>query len=207
MYRPRAFVVDDLPVLHGIIHTRVFATIAIVDEGVVRFAYAPVVLDADGGLGTIRFHLAHANPVVALADGARMAVTFIGPDAYVSPDWYDSEGLVPTWNYIAVEGVGVARKMDEQVLDQLLQDLSEQEEAKLEPKAPWTLDKLAPGKRAALLQAIAGFELSFETLKGKFKLSQDKKPADINGVIRALEARDDLASLAVAAAMREAGIV
>ena len=204
MYRPRAFVVDDVAALHAVIRRRVFATLAIADEGVVRFAYAPVVIDAGSGLGTIRFHLARANPLATLANGARISVSFTGADAYVSPDWYDSEGLVPTWNYIAVEGVGIARITDEQTLDQLLQDLSAQEEAKLKPKAPWTLHKLAPDKRDALLRAITGFELRFETLQGKFKLSQDKKSGDIEGVIRALAARDDPASLAVAAAMRAA---
>ena len=42
-----------------------------------------------------------------------------------------------------------------------------------------------------------------EALRGKFKLSQDKKPADVAGAIAALEARGDAASMAVAKAMRK----
>lgn len=204
MYRPRAFVVDDVASLHAVIRESVFATIAVVDDGAVQFAYAPVVLDSGTGMGTIRFHLAKANAVAALVDDARLAVTFTGADAYVSPDWYESEGLVPTWNYIAVEGTGIARRLDEQALHRLLEELSAAEEAKLLPKAPWTLAKVEPRRLDALLQAIVGFELRFETLQGKFKLSQDKRATDMEGVIQGLEARGDARSLAVANAMRAA---
>lgn len=199
MYRPRAFAVDDVPALHAVIRERVFATLALVHEGGVQFAYAPVVLDASEGLGTIRFHLAKANPVAAMVDGARLSVSFMGPDAYVSPDWYEMQGSVPTWNYIAVEGTGVARKLDSASLLRLLAGLSAQEEAKLLPKKPWTIGKV-PEPR---LDAIEGFVLDFETLEGKFKLSQDKKPPDFIGAVAGLEARGDTASLAVADAMRK----
>lgn len=202
MYRPRAFAIDDLTTLHAMIRERVFATLALSHEGRIEFAYAPVVLDAGEGLGGIRFHLAKANPVAALADAARLSVSFLGPDAYVSPDWYEREGQVPTWNYVAVEGQGIARKLGREDLLRLLADLSAQEEARLLPKPPWTMDKLSKARADALLNAIDGFALTFESLEGKFKLSQDKAPADFAGALRGLEARGDAASAAVAAAMR-----
>jgi len=204
MYRPGAFVVDDRATLHEMIRSRVFATLALVDGDRVRFAYAPVVIDADGGLGTIRFHLARANKVAVLADGAQLSVSFVGPDAYVSPDWYASEGQVPTWNYVAVEGSGIAERLDETELHALLADLSADEEAKLLPKKPWAMDKVPANALAAKLTAIQGFRLRFERLEGKLKLSQDKKFADFEGVLRGLDARGDAASRAVAAVMRAA---
>lgn len=202
MYRPRAFAVDDIPALHAVIRERVFATLALAHEGGVRFAYAPVVFDASEGLGTVRFHLAKANPFTGMADGARVSVSFMAPDAYISPDWYETQGLVPTWNYVAVEGSGIARQLDRTNLLRLLADLSAQEEAKLLAKKPWTMDKVPESRLRALLNAIEGFALFFETLEGKFKLSQDKKLPDFNGAVTGLEARGDAASLAVADAMR-----
>jgi transcriptional regulator len=205
MYRPRAFTIDDAPTLHEIIRKRVFATIAAVIDGAVQFAYAPVVLDPEtGARGGIRFHLARGNPLTGL-DGARVRLSFLGPDAYVSPDWYETPGYVPTWNYIAVEGEGIAKRLGQNELRALLVDLSAAQEEPLRPKLPWTLDKLPEERIAALLGAIEGFSLAFDTLEGKFKLSQDKKPEDIAGVIAGFEARGDAASLAVAAAMRKAG--
>lgn len=204
MYRPRAFAIDDLEALHAVIRERVFATLAIAHEERIEFAYAPVVLDADEGRGTIRFHLAKANPVAPLADGARLSVSFLGPDAYVSPDWYETRTLVPTWNYIAVEGMGIARRLDCDGLRGLLKDLSAQEEEKLRPKTPWTMDKVPEARRESLLNAIEGFALTFETLVGKFKLSQDKSPTDIAAALRGLDGRGDPSSKAVAAAMKRA---
>ena len=204
MYRPRAFAIDDLLALHAVIRERVFATLAIAHGGHIEFAYAPVVLESGEGLGTIRFHLAKPNPVAALADGARLSVSFVGPDAYVSPDWYETRTLVPTWNYIAVEGMGTARRLDRSGLLALLTDLSAQEEEKLRPKTPWTMDKVPEARRDALLNAIDGFSLAFETLEGKFKLSQDKSAADFAGALGGLDARGDPPAKAVAAAMRAA---
>jgi transcriptional regulator len=204
MYRPGAFAIDDIPVLHDVIRQRVFATIAAIVDGAVTFAYAPVILDASNGArGGIRYHLAIGNGLAKLEDGARVWISTAGPDAYVSPDWYKNLVTVPTWNYIAVEGEGVVHRTSRRELRQLVVDLSAQEEAKLLPKQPWLIDKVPPERAEALLNGIVGFSLSFERLEGKFKLSQDKKSEDFAGVIAGLEARGDAASMAVAAAMRK----
>jgi transcriptional regulator len=203
MYRPGAFAVNDIPVLHDVIRRRVFTTIAAIVGGAVTYAYAPVILDAQNGpRGGIRYHLAIGNALAKLDDGARVSMSMMALDAYVSPDWYQSIVTVPTWNYIAVEGDGFVRRTSREQLRQIVVDLSAQEEEKLLPKPPWLIDKVPPELQEALLNGIIGFSLSFERLEGKFKLSQDKKPEDSTGVIAGLEARGDATSLAVAAAMR-----
>jgi transcriptional regulator len=201
MYRPGPYVQDDVKVLHDIIRARSFCLVAAVIDGQPQFAYAPVVVDDDGPRGRVRFHLARANPLAKL-DGVKVRLSFLGPDTYVSPDWYKTEGLVPTWNYVAVEGAGFAQQIDKAGLRQLLVDLSAAHEERLRPKKPWTIDKVPEAKMEALLNAIVGFSVSFETLEGKFKLSQDKKLEDFDGVVAALDARDD--ADAIVAAMRRA---
>jgi transcriptional regulator len=206
MYRPRAFMVDDIDVLHGVIRERVFATLAAIIDGEIQFAYAPVILEpGDGALGGIRYHLAIGNPLAKLADGAHVRVGFLAADAYVSPDWYRAVVTVPTWNYVAVEGEGVVRRSSREELRQLVVDLSAQEEEKLLPKPVWKLDKVPETKTEALLNGIAGFSVSFSRLEGKFKLSQDKRPEDVANVIVELEARGDATSAAVASAMKRVG--
>lgn len=205
MYRPSAFAVDDVAVLHNVIRQRPFATIAGIRDGAVSFAYAPVILDAENGpKGGVRYHLAIGNPLAKLEDGARLRISMMAADAYISPDWYRETVTVPTWNYIAVEGEGAVRRASREELRQLVIDLSSQEEEKLLPKKPWLIEKVPPQRVEALLNGIVGFSLAFETLQGKFKLSQDKKPADIESVIAALDARGDASSHAIARAMKEA---
>jgi len=201
MYRPPAFASDDLATLHGVIRARVFATVATVIDGTVALAYAPVVLDE--ARNAVRFHLARGNPVAAMADGKAVVLSLVGPDAYVSPDWYQTQGMVPTWNYVAVEGRGRVRRVEGDALRRLLADVTAAEEVKLMPKAPWTTDKVPEPKMTNLLGAIVGFEVALESLEGKFKLSQNIKPEDAAGALRGLEARDDAASRAVAELMRK----
>jgi len=202
MYRPSAFAVDDIAVLHDVIRKRVFATLASSIDGTVVFAYAPVVLDAGSGRGAIRFHLAIGNPLAALKDGARVLASFMASDAYISPDWYAQPATVPTWNYVAVEGEGMVRRLSREELRQQIADVSAQEEEKLLPKPPWQVDKVMPQRLEALLNGIVGFALPFDSLLGKFKLSQSKSKDDFEGTIAGLETRGDAASLAIAKAMR-----
>src|ERR1700749_3268807 len=104
MYRPSAFAVDDVTALHAVIRDRVFATMACAIDDKIKFGYAPVVLDAnEGEFGAVRFHLAGNNTMAAMPDGPMVSLSFLNAEAYVSPDWYETKGRVPTWNYIAVE--------------------------------------------------------------------------------------------------------
>lgn len=203
MYRPPAFASDDRAAIYAVIRERVFATVAAVIDGAIAFAYAPVVLDAPRN--AVRFHLARNNPVALVADDTPLALSFVGPDAYISPDWYETPGMVPTWNYLAIEGRGRAHRIeDHDSLRQLLADVTAAEEAKLLPKTPWTIDKVPEPKMTTLLNAIVGFEVAFESLEGKFKLSQNIKPEDASGACRGLDQRGDAACVAVAKAMRAA---
>jgi transcriptional regulator len=204
MYRPKAFVVDDPAQIRNVLRSRVFATVSCVIESAIQLAYVPVVFDpAEGQQGSARFHLAGGNPIAGIADGTPVVFSILGPDAYVSPDWYETPGRVPTWNYIAVEGMGAARRMDGDQLRRLLVDLSAAEEDRLLPKKPWTIDKVPEEKMGALLNAIVGFTVRFETLEGKFKLSQNVTPEDAEGVMRGLIQGGDPAGRAIARAMRE----
>jgi transcriptional regulator len=204
MYRPSAFVEDGVARLHAFIDEYPFATMVAVFEGRAQLAYVPVVLDRDGRAGRLRFHLAQANPVSKIEIGAECCFSFRGPDHYVSPDWYQSPGLVPTWNYMAVEARGRVERLDSQGLEQLLVDLSARQEAQLAPKKPWTLDKVPADRVTKLLHAIEGFALTIHSLEGKFKLSQDKAAEDRQRVVEELGRLKDGSAAATAQAMRKA---
>ncbi|HEY4264907.1 MAG TPA: FMN-binding negative transcriptional regulator [Micropepsaceae bacterium] len=202
MYVPAHFALSDI---HGFLRSHVFAVIAGEIGGTIHFAYAPVVLDRGlGPLGAIRFHLARANPLANMETGVALKISVMGPHAYISPDWYETDAMVPTWNYLAVEGAGPVRRLGDFELRRLLSDLAAQEESALAPKPQWKMGRVPPARLDVLLTAIIGFELIFETLEGKAKLSQNRAPADVEGAIGGLERRGDAGSLAVAAAMRKA---
>ena len=125
------------------------------------------------------FHLARSNPVcAALAHTNKCLCVFTGPDAYVSPDWYEVDDQVPTWNYLSVEGEGPARVLNAKEFAIFLDDLSAQFEKTLAPKPPWTRDKMRPGLFDKMLNGITGFEMIAERFEGTSKISQNKS-ADV----------------------------
>ncbi|MBK7977854.1 MAG: FMN-binding negative transcriptional regulator [Deltaproteobacteria bacterium] len=128
---------------------------------------------------------------------------FHGPHGYVSPIWLDSAPAVPTWNYAVVHVTGHAiARADEPFKRELVAELSRRYEAG-RPK-PWRAEALPEDFHHAMLSAIVAFELPALRIEAKFKLSQNRSPADRAGVIAALDAQGDDTSRALAALMRDA---
>ena len=180
MHPHRAFAWEDRAAMLALVGEVGFCTIFVDGPFVV---HAPVVV---AGTGRIRFHVARSNRAVPALDGSRALLSCLGPDAYVSPDWYGTPDQVPTWNYLAVEAEGPLRRLDEDELTGLLDDLSADHEARLAPKPEWTRGKLTPGRFEAMLKAIVGFELTVEELRGTRKLGQQKKEAERSGAAAGL---------------------
>ncbi|HEU4411420.1 MAG TPA: FMN-binding negative transcriptional regulator [Polyangiaceae bacterium] len=160
-----------------------------------EIAHVPFVSSPEGG--ALWGHVARANPVWRGFDGRAVTVVFQGPHGYVSPRFYASKQLVPTWNYAAVHVRGAPRLLErDDEVDALLRRLGEVNEAG--SPSPWSPDELDPAAYANLRRAIVAFEVPLTELVGKFKLGQNRAPADREALTRALEARggpDDLAML------------
>ena len=174
MHPNRGFAWEDRDAMLAFIADISFCTICIDGPALV---HAPVVV---AGPDRILFHVSRGNRAAAM-DGKRGIVSCLGPEAYISPDWYGSPDQVPTWNYLAVEAEGPLRRLDEAELADLLDNLSAAHEARLAPKPSWTRAKMAPGRFEAMLKAITGFEMRIEELRGTRKLGQNKKPEERNG--------------------------
>jgi len=190
MHPNRAFAWEDREAMLALVRDVGFCTIFVDGPFVV---HAPVVLAAPD---RIRFHVAGGNRAAAALEGARALLSCLGPDAYISPDWYDTPDQVGTWNYRAIEAEGPLRRLDEGELTALLDALSDDHEARLAPKPPWTRAKLTPGRFEAMLKAIVGFELTIEALRGTSKLGQHKNGAERAAAADALAPLNpDLAAL------------
>ncbi len=156
--------------------------------------HAPVILDAPDRL---TFHLSRRNRALPLEPGTRAIASFAAPNGYISPDWYDTAGQVPTWNYVAVEAEGTIEPLDRAALIAQIDALDAIHEARLAPKPVWTRDKVPESAFEGMLGGITGFALRVETWRGTANLSQNKPAQDVAGVAAALRAigRDDLAAL------------
>ena len=187
MHPARLFHVDDAEPLLAQLAARPFVTIAAAPDGRPRVAHAPAVVRRLGDGLAIDFHLSRGNALSPfLSQGFRAVAVSLGPDAYVSPDWYESADQAPTWNYVSVEAEGPVSVLDEAGLIAQVDALSAQEEARLLPKPPWTRAKMRPGLFESMLRGIVGARLTVERLQGVSKLGQNKGEADRAGVIQAL---------------------
>ena len=155
----------------------------------------PMMLDEnDGPHGTLYGHLARANPQWREAPTHDALAIFMGPDAYISPSWYETKRqtgkVVPTWNYITVHASGpVTFFEDATALLDVVTRLTDRHEI---PRAlPWAVSDAPADFVRAQLRGIVGFRLPIRTIQGKWKLSQNRPEPDRTGVANGLRAEQN----------------
>jgi transcriptional regulator len=202
MYVHPAFRIDRAASL-AFAAARGFGLVVACDGGRPIASPLPFRLDyANDGTPRLGFHVARNNPLAGLAaKGGTWLVAVMGADAYVSPDWYASHDQVPTWLYETVHLTGPVQALGEQAQRGHLDALGEKFEGWLAPKPQWSADKIAPGRRHALMRGIVGIGMAVETVEGSFKLNQHKSDVDHVAVACALARQDDTGARAVAARM------
>ena len=200
LYIPKHFREEDEAALTRLVEQNAFGTLVSASpEGELHVSHIPFELRREGGGLKLLGHLARNKPHWEALERARQVIAiFEGPHAYVSPGWYEVHPSVPTWNYAVVHAHGRARLMDEAELHELVSELAARYESGREK--PWRMGSLPADYVHNMLKAIVGFELAVEKLEGKFKLSQNRQPADHANVTAALE-REGQTELA--ALMRE----
>jgi transcriptional regulator len=203
MYVPKHFEITDTAWCHALMRAQSFAVMITADDAGVPFAtHLPFLVDdTRGPLGTLRGHVARANPHWRyVAAGRPTLVVFAGAHAYVSPSWYASHPSVPTWNYVAVHATGTGTLVEDPArVKVLLADLVRVYEAAR--PAAWSVESLPADYVDGMQRGIVAFEIPIERLEGKAKLSQNRSAEDQARTREALAAADDPLSRAVAALM------
>ncbi len=120
-------------------------------------------------------HVAKPNPHWKyLAARPQALVTFLGPQAYMSPKVYPDLARVPTWNYLAVHCRVSAKLIEEpQAKDRLLKQLIGDHE----PSYAQQWIDLGADYQLKMLQGIVAFELSVTALECKIKINQHRPEA------------------------------
>ena len=183
MYAPSHFEETRLETLHALIAAHPLGTVVTHGDAGLAADHIPFEIGAptaEAPYGTLRAHVARANPLWRQA-GAEVLAVFQGPSAYVSPSLYAekpvSGKVVPTYNYAVVHAHGVLRAIDDPAwILALLERLTAHHEA---PRAaPWAVRDAPPAYIETMLKAIVGIEIPLGRLQGKWKLSQNRPPAD-----------------------------
>ena len=94
---------------------------------------------------------------------------------------------MPTWNYAIVQVRGKAKVMDDtEWLRAQIEALTGEHEGRR--AAPWAVGDAPEAYIAAQIKGIIGVEIEITRIDGKWKVSQNRPAADIDGVVAGLEA-------------------
>jgi transcriptional regulator len=194
MYLPKHFAETDHGVMHDLMRAFPLATLVTFGPDGLDANHIPLHLDAaTGPNGTLRGHIARANPMAADAMLNRnILAIFKGPDSYISPSNYATKAehgkVVPTWNYAAVHASGELRVIDDPdwLLAQLRM-LTAEHEAGL--PHPWSVEDAPADYIAKMLGAVVGIEIVIDRLVGKWKVSQNQPAVNQASLISALDGK------------------
>lgn len=173
MYQPPQFNSKDRAQALDIIRAHPFASLISVDDtGLPFVTHLPLHLEEQGEKLVLFGHCAKPNAHWKYLQARPQAVvTFLGPNAYLSPQVYPDLARVPSWNYVAVHCTVQATLIDEpEAKDQLLKKLIGDHEPSY--KQQWI--DLGIEFQHKMLKGIVGFELQVVDLQCKIKINQHR---------------------------------
>jgi transcriptional regulator len=201
MYVPPHFSVTALAPLHDAIERYSFAVLIAQSAGKIEASHLPLLLDRTAGpQGTLIGHMARANLQWQSAAGQEVLAIFSGPHAYISPQWYAAEAVVPTWNYVAVHAYGRLELIEDAAQVEAILNRTIQLYESSQP-TPWALEE-SPEFVNRLIRQIVAFRIPIDRLEGKWKLNQNHPAERRDRVASVLEQKDDDNSREIAQLMR-----
>jgi transcriptional regulator len=208
MYLPKHFEETRVDVLHGLIREYPLGALVMVTARGLEANHIPFEVDPEPApFGTLRGHVARANPIWREAASADTLVIFQGPDTYVSPAWYPTKAatgkVVPTWNYAVVHAHGTPRFIDDRAwLRAFVEKLTTRHES--HRPEPWQVTDAPADYVDSMVNGIIGLEIPITGLIGKWKVSQNRQAPDRTGVVEGLEREAPRAGAAMADLVRRA---
>jgi transcriptional regulator len=173
MYQPPQFNSKDRAQALDIMRAHPLASLISIDDAGLPFVtHLPLHLEEQGDKLVLFGHCAKPNPHWKfLKERPQAVVTFLGPNAYLSPQIYPDLARVPSWNYLAVHCAVQATLIEEpEAKDKLLKKLIGDHEPAY--KQQWI--DLGVEYQHKMLGGIVGFELQVLDLQCKIKINQHR---------------------------------
>ena len=173
MYQPAQFQSKDRTQALDIIRAQPLASLISVDDaGLPYVTHLPLHAQERGDGLVLWGHCAKPNAHWKYLQARPQAVvTFLGPNAYLSPQIYPDLARVPSWNYVAVHCTVQATLIEEpQAKDRLLKKLIGDHEPAY--KQQWI--DLGTEFQHKMLAGIVGFELQVVDFQCTIKINQHR---------------------------------
>lgn len=182
MYSPSHYRTDDQAKINAIISSSPLATLIYGSDAI----HLPLIRKNSKLIG----HMARRNQAWKEMHEKEILVIFHGPQGYVSATWYESEEILPTWNYVVIHIRGKLIVHEDEVrIREALEILGEHQEPNYDLRC-------ALEKEHRLLKEIVAFEIDIHSLEAKFKLAQQKPQKERLNVVRHLRNQPPVKTLA-----------
>ena len=148
--------------------------------------FLPFVFDADAGAhGALITHVVRNNSQALEPVLGEAMVIVHGAEHYVSPRWLPSLAehgqVVPTWNYVTVHAYGHLIVHDDAAwTEDAVRRLTSTHERE------YSVDDVPADYIERMLRAIVGIEIRLTRVEAKAKMSQNKRPEDVRGIVDGL---------------------
>ena len=200
MYIPKLNLVTDRDEIVSFMKRFSFATIITAKNNLPTATHLPFVVTIKEDNIILTSHFAKANEHWKDIESNKVLVIFSGPHAYISPENYDKEQNVPTWNYISVHACGQGRLITEtdrtfEVLESTIDNYD------TSYRQQW--DNLPGEYKLKMSKAIVAFDIAVTDLQGKKKLSQNRTDAEQQKIIDSLTKSSDTNEQLIADYMRK----
>jgi transcriptional regulator len=118
---------------------------------------------------------------------SQTTIVFHGPHQYISPNWYQTNNAVPTWNFAVVHVTGSPRRIDDDAAVAAgLRRLVMRNEGKYGGGGAWDYDQLPTSQLQGMRGGIVAYEMAIARVEAKFKLGQERIEQDREGVLKGL---------------------
>jgi len=151
----------------------------------------PLIACADGS-GSYLGHMARRNKQTqAIEAGVDALAVFAGPEAYISPRWFEQRKTVPTWNYQSIQLRGRLHLInDAPGLERVMSNTASHMEAllaKTSDHQPWSIPEVDATLYQGLLHGIVAFRFEITSIEGIRRLNQDKDIRDVKAIMAGLK--------------------
>ncbi len=188
MYIPKEFQITDIDEAVAFMKRYSFGTIVSNMDGVPVATHLPFHVAKHAEQIVLSAHFAKANSQWETIQENDVLVIFSQPHAYISPQHYDKEQNVPTWNYVAVHAYGSCKLIiDNEKGMKILEDMIMQHE----PGYINQWERLDNRYKDGLYKGIVPFEINVKSIQSAGKLSQNKSESEKKRIIEALSGSND----------------
>lgn len=206
MFIPAKFKQDNIDEIIAVMRDYPFATLIAQSGADIEVVHLPMSVESTANGIALKSHIAKANPFWKLVEEhSKVLVIFNGAHSYISPSYYPTKAehgrAVPTWNYVVVHAKGQVKYVHEpQAVYQILETLTDEQEAQFE--LPWSISDAPNDFIEKLQKAVVGIEIQVESIKGKWKVSQNQPVENKQGIIDGLQTSHNPMASEMAALVR-----